>query len=118
MVETNMGQWTYNLLSELKSWNMIFKILQIWLFCNSLQFYINKINKYIYWHIAGADPENAEREDWVPHPPPHEWKLYFSGHAEYSIVGVFVMQIKVTLLFPKIELNSILQNDFQSKLVL
>ena len=45
MVERNMGEWTYNLVSELKSLNMIFKILQIWLFCNSLQFYIYKINK-------------------------------------------------------------------------
>ena len=34
----------------------------------------------------------------TPHPP--EWKLHFSGHAVYSIVGVFVMQ-KVWLTFQK-----------------
>lgn len=33
------------------------------------------------------------------------------------IVGVFVMQSKVTLTFRKIELKSILKNDFQSKIV-
>ena len=37
-----------------------------------------------------------------PNPPPPQLKLYFSGHATYSIVGVFVMQSKVTLTFRKI----------------
>ena len=41
----------------------------------------------------------------LPHP---EWKLYFSGHAAYSIVGVFVIQRKVKLTFRKKELKSIL----------
>ena len=35
-------------------------------------------------------------------PPPHlERKLQFSGHAAYSIVGVFVMQSNITLTFWK-----------------
>ena len=42
-----------------------------------------------------------------------EWKLHFSGDRAYSIVGVFVMHSKATLTFRKIELKSILQNDFQ-----
>ena len=45
--------------------------------------------------MAGADPENSERGGRVS-PPPPERKLQFSGHAAYSIVGVFVMQSKVT----------------------
>ena len=40
-------------------------------------------------------------------------ELHFSGDRAYSIVGVFVMHSKVTLTFRKIELKSILQNDFQ-----
>ena len=43
-----------------------------------------------------------------------EWKLHFSGLAAYSIVGMFMMQSKVVF---QIELKSILQNDFQSKIV-
>ena len=49
---------------------------------------------------SGAEPENLERVGRVPSfpppPPPLERKLHFSGHAAYSIVGVFVMQSKVT----------------------
>ena len=62
------------------------------------------------------DPENLGRGGRVPHPRP-EWKLYFSEHAAYSIVSIFVMQGKVTLTFRKIELKGILWNDFQSKIV-
>ena len=40
--------------------------------------------------------------------PPLEWKLHFSGRAVYSIVGVFVMQSKITLTFRKIESKNIL----------
>ena len=51
--------------------------------------------------LSGADPENSERGGRVPHPPPPPpppvWKLNFSGHAAYIIVGVFVMQNNVTL---------------------
>ena len=49
----------------------------------------------------GAYLENSERGGRIspPSPPPsprpdHEGKLDFSGHAAYSIVGVFVMQSK------------------------
>ena len=65
--------------------------------------------------FSGADPENTERGGGVshrpepPHPTPHhERKLQFSGHAAYSIVGVFVMQSQVTFTFRKVELKSIL----------
>ena len=36
-----------------------------------------------------------------PPPPPSERKFQFSGHAAYSIVGVFVMQSNITLTFWK-----------------
>ena len=72
--------------------------------------------------ILETDPENSERGGRVPQLPPPlrpapERKLHFSGHAAYSIVGVFVMQSKVTLTFRKTELKSILSNDFQSKII-
>ena len=54
--------------------------------------------------IQKIQNEGAE----FPPPPPSQLKLYFSGHAAYSIVGVFVMQSKVMLKFWKKELKGIL----------
>ena len=51
--------------------------------------------------------EGAESPRTLP-PPLKKRKLHFSGHAAYSIVGVFVIQSKVTLTFGKKELKSIL----------
>ena len=58
--------------------------------------------------IQKIQKEGAESP--IPNPPPlPPWmKLHFSGHAAYRIVGVFVMQSKVTLMFRKMELKSIL----------
>ena len=36
--------------------------------------------------ISGADQKIQKEGAESPHPPP-KWKLHFSGHAAYSIVG-------------------------------
>ena len=47
------------------------------------------------WRIQKIQKKGAES-------PTPEWKLHFSGHAAYSIEGVFVMQSKVKLTFQNI----------------
>ena len=67
--------------------------------------------------ISRGGSRKFRRRRPSPLPPPPEWRLHFSGHATYSIVGVFVMQSKPTLTIRMIEWKSILQNYFQSKIV-
>ena len=56
---------------------------------------------WLAWQLNWGRSRKFSKRRSYPPPPHPEWKLQFSGHAAYGIVGIFVMQSKVTLTFQK-----------------